>query len=57
MSQSVVLNTAAGLSSKSLLMMCRVFVDALDGSSVEARAILDSALSASFVLEHLSQSQ
>ena len=39
-----------------LLMTCRVLVDAPDGSSVEARAILDSASSASFVLEHLSQS-
>ena len=37
-------------------MTCRVLVDASDGSSVEARAILDSASSASFVSEHLSQS-
>ena len=55
-SQSVVSNTATGLSSKSLLMTCRVLVDAPDGSSVEARAILDSASSASFVSERLSQS-
>ena len=49
-------NTAAGLSSKSLLMTCHVLVDPPDGSSIEARAILDSASSASFVSEHLSQS-
>ena len=40
--QSVVSNTVAGLSSKPLLMTCRVLVDAPDGSSMEARAILDS---------------
>ena len=33
-----------------------VLVDAPDGSSVKARAILDSVLSASIVSEHLSQS-
>ena len=55
-SHSVVSNTAAGFSSKSLLMTCRVLVDAPDGSSVEARAILDCASSASFVSECLSQS-
>ena len=55
-SQSVVSNTAAGLSSKSLLMTCLVFVDAPDGSSVVAKAILDSASSAFIVSEHLSQS-
>ena len=54
-SQSVVSNTTAGLSSKSLLMTCRVLVDAPDGSSVEARAILESASSASFVSECWSQ--
>ena len=37
-------------------MTCRVLVDAPDGSSVEARTILDSASSASFVSERLSQS-
>ena len=47
---------AAGLSSKSLLMTCRVLADGPDGSSVEARAILDSASSVSFLSEHLSQS-
>ena len=48
-------NAAAGLASSALLMTCRVLVDAPDGSSVEARAILDSASSASFVSERLSQ--
>ena len=54
--QSVVSHTAAGLSFKSLLMTCRVLVEAPDGSSVEARAILDPASSASFVSERLAQS-
>ena len=54
-SQPVVSNTATRLSSKSLLMMCCVLVDAPDGSSMEARAILDSASSASFVSEHSSE--
>ena len=49
-------NTAMGFASNSLLMTCRMFVDAPDGSSVEARAILDSASSASFVSERLAQS-
>ena len=52
----VVSNTAVGLKSSSLLMTCRVMVSAPDGSSVEARAILDSASSASFVSERLAQS-
>ena len=55
-SHSVVSSTAAGLSFKSLLMTCHVLVDAPDGSSVEARAILHSVSSASLVLERLSQS-
>ena len=54
--QPVVSNTAVGLRSNSLLMTCRVMVSAPDGSSIEARAILDSALSASFISEHLAQS-
>ena len=37
-------------------MTCRVMVSAPDGSSVEARAILDSALSVSFISERLAQS-
>ena len=48
-------NAAAGLTSNTLLMTCRILIDAPDGSSVEARAILDSASSASFVSERLSQ--
>ena len=52
----VVSNTAVGLKSNSLLMTCRVMVSAPDGSSVEARAILDSASSASFISERLAQS-
>ena len=48
-------NAAVGLAPSALLMTCRVLVDAPDGSSVEARAILDSASSASFVSERLSQ--
>ena len=36
-------------------MTCRVLVTAPDGSSVEARALLDNASSASFVTERLVQ--
>ena len=35
--------------------MCRILVDAPDGSSIEAQAVLDSASSASFVSERLVQ--
>ncbi len=49
-------NTAAKLKSSSLLMTCRVLVSVRDGSSVEARALLDNASSASFVSERLAQS-
>ena len=49
-------HAALGLVSTSLLMTCRVTVDAPDGSVVEARALLDSASSASFVSERLAQS-
>ena len=52
----VVSNTAVGLKSDSLLMTCHVLVSAPDGSSIEARAILDSASSASFISERLAQS-
>ena len=48
-------NTAAGLTTNILLMTCRVLVDAPDGSSLEARALLDSASSASFVSERIAQ--
>ena len=45
-----------GLSSSSLLLTCEVRIDAPDGSSVKARALLDSASSASFISERLAQS-
>ena len=44
-------NTAIQLKSNSLLMTCRVLVGAPDGTSVETRALLDNASSASFVSE------
>ena len=47
--------TAVKLKSNALLMTCRVSIIAPDGSSVEARALLDSASSASFVSERLVQ--
>ena len=49
-------NAAMKLKSNALLMTCRVSVIAPDGSSVEARALLDNASSASFVSERLVQS-
>ena len=49
-------NTAVRLKSNALLMTCRVSVLTPDGSSVEARALLDNASSASFVSERLVQS-
>lgn len=51
----VVLNTAVKLRSSSLLMTCQVIVFAPDGSSVQARALLDNTSSASFVSERLAQ--
>ena len=48
-------NTATGLTPRSLLMTCRVLIHAPNGSSVEARALLDNASSASFVTERLAQ--
>ena len=48
-------NTDVQLKSNSLLMTCRVLVSAPDGTSVEARALLDNASSASFVSERLAQ--
>lgn len=44
---------AASLAPNSLLITCRVRVKAPDGSTVNARALLDSASSASFVSERL----
>ena len=49
-------NAAMRLKSNALLMTCCVLVVAPDGSSVEARALLDNASSASFVSERLVQS-
>ena len=43
------------VTSNSLLMTCRILVDAPDGMSVEARALLDCASSASFISEHHAQ--
>ena len=54
-SKPVTSHAAAGLTSNALLMTCHVLVDAPDGSAVEARAILDSASSASFISECLAQ--
>ena len=47
----VVSNAAVKLRSSSLLMTCRVLVFAADGSSVEARALLDNRSTSSFVSE------
>ena len=46
-------NVSVKLTSSSLLLTYRVLVTAPDGSSVEARALLDNASSASFVSERL----
>ena len=51
----VMANAAVKLKSSPLLMTCRVLVAAPDGSSVEARALLDNASSSSFVSERLAQ--
>ena len=45
----------AGLKSSSLLMTCQILVVSPNGSSSEARAILDSASSASFISDHLAR--
>ena len=52
----VPVHATTGITSKSLLMTCRILVDAPDGTSVEARALLDCISSASFISECLSQS-
>ncbi len=51
----VISNMAIELKSNSLLMTCRVLVNAPDGTSVEVRALLDNASSASFISERLAQ--
>lgn len=53
---SVISNAAAGLKSNCLLMTCHILIDTPNGSSVESRATLDSASSASFISERISQS-
>ena len=53
---TVITNTAIQLRSNSLLMTCRILIHAPDGTSVEARALLDNASSASFISERLTQS-
>lgn len=49
-------NAATDITRNSLLMTCRVMVKAPDGSTVRARALLDSASSASFVSDRLVKS-
>ena len=49
-------NTAIGLKSNSLLMICLVSVGAPDGTPVKAQALLDNASSMSFISERLAQS-
>ena len=49
-------SAAVKVSSSSLLMTCRVLVFAPDGSTIEARALLDNGSTSSFVSEHLVQS-
>ena len=46
---------AVGIRSDLLLMTCRVMVESSDGFRMEARALLDSGSSASFVSERLAQ--
>ena len=49
-------HATTGIKSNLLLMTCQVKVEAPDGSSMQARAILDSGSSASFISERLAQS-
>ena len=51
----VVSNTAVKLRSSSLLMTCCILVCAADGTSDEARALLDNRSTSSFISEHLVQ--
>ena len=48
-------HAAMGISANMLLMTCYIQVEAPDGSFMKARALLDSASSASFVSERLAQ--
>ena len=52
---SVISNAATGLKTDALMMTCRVLVNSPDGRTMEARALLDSASTASFVSERLAQ--
>ena len=47
---------ASGMKTNSLLMTCRVIVSTPNGLYLQARAILNSALSASFISERLARS-
>ena len=49
-------HATTGIKSNVLLMTCCVQVEAPDGSTIDARAILDSGSSASFISERLAQS-
>ena len=53
---TAVSHAAVKLRSSSLLMTCTVLVFVHDGSSVEARALIDNASTSSFVSERLAQS-
>ena len=53
---SIPVHTTIGITFNSLLMTCRVLVDSPDGTSVEARALLDCASSAFFISERLARS-
>ena len=48
-------HVATGIKSNFLLMTCNVMVSSPDGTSLKARALLDSASSTSFVSERLAQ--
>ena len=48
-------HTAYGITSNTLLMTCQVQIKAPDGSLVNARALLDSASSVSFISERMTQ--
>ena len=52
----IVSSAAVKVRSSSLLMTCRVLVFAPDGSTIEARALLDNRSTSSFVSERLIQS-
>ena len=53
--QQVSANAVANINSNTLLMTCRINIVAPDGSSITARALLDSASSTSFITKRLTQ--